>query len=160
MNQIGPEILFAHNNSMIKQMKKEDFHRVMIRESHLDSYGHVNNATYLTLFEEARWEFVTRKDYSHKDIHRLKKGPIILEVTIKFLKEITLRENIDISMDLLDYNGKIGRLGQKMFKSDGSIAADAIFVFGLFDLNARKLIEPTDAWKYAVGLTDTKPAKN
>ena len=26
---------------------------VLIREHHLDSYGHVNNATYLALYEEA-----------------------------------------------------------------------------------------------------------
>ena len=31
---------------------------VIIREQHLDSYGHVNNATYLQLAEEARWEMM------------------------------------------------------------------------------------------------------
>ena len=29
---------------------------LLIKETYLDTFGHVNNATYLTLFEEARWD--------------------------------------------------------------------------------------------------------
>ena len=32
-------------------------YKVKIRESHLDTLGHVNNAVYLVLFEEARWAY-------------------------------------------------------------------------------------------------------
>ena len=34
-------------------------YEVVIREHHLDVFGHVNHAVYLELFEEARWELVT-----------------------------------------------------------------------------------------------------
>ncbi len=37
---------------------------VTIRETHIDSLGHVNNAVYLTLFEEARWEWITAGGYN------------------------------------------------------------------------------------------------
>ena len=37
------------------------------------------------------------------------------------------------------------------------VACEAIVTFGLFDLERRKLIEPTPAWRYAIGL-DTAPA--
>ena len=30
-----------------------------ILEQHLDTFGHVNNAAYLVLYEEARWDFIT-----------------------------------------------------------------------------------------------------
>ncbi len=42
---------------------------VLILESHLDTFGHVNNAAYLTLFEESRWDFITKNGYG------LKEGP-------------------------------------------------------------------------------------
>ena len=45
-----------------------------------------------------------------------------------------------------------------MIKGDGTVACDAVYTFGLFDLGRRKLIEPTPDWAYAVGLTDTPPA--
>ncbi len=34
--------------------------RVTLRFRDLDAYGHVNNATYLTLLETARWQFLER----------------------------------------------------------------------------------------------------
>ena len=50
---------------------------------------------------------------------------------------------------------KTGKLLQKIIKENHQIAAEAIFVFGLFDLNTRKLVEPTTAWQVAVGLSQS-----
>jgi acyl-CoA thioester hydrolase len=62
-------------------------YEVLIKEQHLDSYGHVNNATYLALYEEARWEAITQRGYGYKTVHETGLGPIVLEVNVKFLKE-------------------------------------------------------------------------
>ncbi len=125
-------------------------YEVLIRESHVDSLGHLNNATYLALFEEARWEMITPKGYGFNEIQKFRQGPVILDVHLKFLAEIGLREKIKITTQLLHYKNKIGQLEQKMIKDDGRIASEAVFTFGLFDLNLRKLIEPTEAWKKAL----------
>jgi len=127
-------------------------YKLLIRETYLDTYGHVNNAAYLTMYEEARWEHVTQRGYGFKKVHETKQGPVILEVNLKFMKELRLREEITITTELVDYPGKIGHLKQQMIKADGTVASEAIFVFGLFDLQARKMIEPTPEWKKAVGL--------
>jgi acyl-CoA thioester hydrolase len=127
-------------------------YKILIRETHIDSYGHVNNATYLSLYEEARWEAITPRGFGFNDIHRLQQGPVILEVNIKFLKEIKLRENITIVSSIMDYEGKIGHMKQQMIKDDGTVASEAVFTFGLFDLKARKMILPTPEWKKACGL--------
>lgn len=133
-------------------MSKITIYPITIREGHLDSFGHVNNAMYLTLYEEARWELITQGGYGFKQIHALQQGPVVLDVTLKFLKELRLRETIEIHTRLLDYKKKIGRLEQKMVKADGEIASEAIFTFALFDMKERKLIDPTPAWSKAVGL--------
>jgi YbgC/YbaW family acyl-CoA thioester hydrolase len=127
-------------------------YKLLIREHHLDTYGHVNNATYLSMLEEARWEVVTQRGYGFKKVHESGQGPVILEVNLKFLKELRLREEITITVELVEYNSKIGKLKQQMIKADGTVASEAIFVFGLFDLKARKMIEPTAEWKIAVGM--------
>lgn len=125
---------------------------ILIREIHLDTFGHVNNATYLSLFEEARWELITANGYGMKEIHHAKQGPVILEVNLKFLKELKLREQISITTEMVHYKSKVGQLLQKMIKADGSIASEALFTFALFDTTTRKIIDPTPAWKKAVGL--------
>lgn len=127
---------------------------LLIIESHLDTFGHVNNAVYLNIYEEARWDLITRNGYGLKKVQQAKQGPVILEVNLKFQKELTLREKIKITTQLISYNGKIGQLEQKMIKEDGSVASTAIFTFALFDTAARKLIEPTADWKNAIGYKD------
>lgn len=127
-------------------------YELLIRESHLDTFGHMNNATYLALMEEARWELITRNGYGLPEVHRLGKGPIILEVNLKFMKELRLREKVRITAEMIDYQGRIARLKQRILKENDEVAAEAVFVFGLFDLKARKLIEPTPEWLKAVGL--------
>ena|SRR5579859_1941266 len=136
-------------------MSYEEFaYEVLIRESHLDSFGHMNNAAYLILFEEARWEFITRNGYGLQKVRELHQGPVVLELNMKFRKEITLREKIRITVEMGDYKGKIGRLKQEMIKADGTVAAELEVTMGLFDLRTRRLVEPTPEWKKAIGLPD------
>lgn len=129
-----------------------DSYQITIKEHHVDSLGHMNNATYLALYEEARWEAITHKGFGFKEIQLTQQGPVILEVNLKFIREVRLREKLTITLELVSYQGKIGQMKQQMVKEDGTLASEAIFTFGLFDMKLRKLIEPTDQWKKAVGL--------
>lgn len=126
-------------------------YELVIKEHHLDSYGHVNNATYLALFEEARWELITQRGYDYQHVHKTGMGPVILEVNMKFMKELVLRETIKISFEMISYEGKIFKLKQKIIKPNGDIACEALFTGGFFDLKARKLILPNEEWLKAVG---------
>lgn len=125
---------------------------LLIQESHLDTFGHINNATYLQIYEQARWDLITNNGYGVKEIQVTRQSPIILEVNLKFLKEILLRETITVTTEIVKYEGKIAQLLQKMLKANGEVASQALFTFGLFDLTTRKLIDPTPAWKKAIGL--------
>jgi len=127
-------------------------YRVFIRESHLDTFGHVNNATYLQLFEEARWDLITARGFGLEAIQRTRLGPVILEANVKFRREVKNRETLIIRTGLLDYEGKIGRMSQRALKEDGELACDATFVIALWDIDARKILLPTPEWKQAVGL--------
>lgn len=127
-------------------------YELLIREHHLDSFGHVNHATYLAILEEARWEFITAKGFGLENVHTLGIGPVILEVEIKFLKEIRLRQTIRIESQLLSYEKKIGKLRQTMFDEHDVACSTSQMVFGLFDIKERKLIMPTPEWLDAIGV--------
>jgi acyl-CoA thioester hydrolase len=127
---------------------------LVICEAHLDSFGHLNNARYLELFEQARWDLITERGFGIETIRKTRTGPTILGVEMKFLRELAPREAVVIKSELVSYERKVGRMKQVMVKADGTAACEAVFVFGLFDLDQRKLVEPSPEWAHAVGLTD------
>lgn len=89
---------------------------LIIKETYLDTFGHVNNATYLTLFEEARWDLITKNGYGLKKIQESGLGPTILEIKIVFYKELLLREQIIITTQMVSYEKKIGKILQQMIR--------------------------------------------
>ncbi len=131
---------------------KTHHYDVEILERHLDTFGHVNNAKYLEIFEEARWALITENGFGLDEIRRANQGPIILGVTVKFKKEMRLREKIRVTTTVARYEKKIGIIHQTMTNAAGELNAEADFTFGLFDTIARKLIAPTPQWLAAVGV--------
>lgn len=124
---------------------------VLIKEHHLDTFGHVNNATYLGLLEEARWEFLDAQGVGFKTIHDTGISPIVLECHIKFLKELRLRESIVIESQMLSFEKKIGVMRQDIINEQGELCTHAELTFGIFDMNLRRLILPTAEWLSAIG---------
>ena len=136
-------------------MNAETFHyQVIIKEHHLDTFGHVNNATYLELYEEARWEFITANGYGLKDIMAKEKGPVILNINVSFNAEIKNREVIKIESKLIKMkNDLVIVLEQKMIKEDGKMASKIELEIGLMDLVKRKLIRSDEQWLAALGIS-------
>lgn len=125
-------------------------YQLTIREHHLDTFGHVNNATYLNLYEEARWEFITQNGYGLDKVKRTGMGPVILEINVRFIKELRLREPITIYSQTKDYSSKIGVIKQWITDSKGDVCSDIELKFGLFDTKNRKLVAATEDWLYAI----------
>lgn len=126
---------------------------IIIKESHLDTFGHVNNATYLTLLEEARWELITLAGYGLKKIKESGLGPIVLEISIKYLRELKLREEIIIETQMVSYRGKISTMVQRMVR-EGEVCCVAEFTMALFNTVERKLVLPTPEWLAAIGWSE------
>jgi thioesterase-3 len=123
---------------------------ILIKEAYLDSFGHMNNAAYLTLFEEARWDLITKNGYGLQKIKETGIGPTILQITISFLKELRLRDEVMIETQFLSYEKKISKIMQTMLRNN-EVCCKAEFTIGLFDLSLRKLISPTPEWLSAIG---------
>lgn len=128
-------------------------YEVLIKECHLDSFGHVNNAVYVQLYEEARWDFITKNGFGLDVIQKDQVGPVLLDLQVKFKREIKNREIIKIQSQTREIiSSKMMVLEQKMINSEGRIASEAVFTVGFFDMKARKLIEANPRWLKAVGV--------
>ncbi|MCM2351734.1 MAG: thioesterase family protein [Bacteriovoracaceae bacterium] len=128
-------------------------YEVLIKEMHLDSFGHVNNAAYVMLYEEARWDFITKNGFGLDYILEHQIGPVILDLKVRFKRELKNRETIKILSKTVEIvSPKIMVLEQSMIKSDGKVASEASFTVGFFDMKARKLIDASPEWLKAVGI--------
>ena len=136
----------------IDQPSKVHEYELSILEHHLDSFGHVNNATYLEILEEARWDWITAGGYGLERVKRQQEGPVVLDVHLRFARELVLREKITIRSRTLSYKSRIAKMEQKIVNEKGEDAATAIFTFGLFNLKTRRLVNPTPEWLKAIGL--------
>ena len=126
-------------------------YEVLIREQHLDTFGHVNNAKYLEILEEARWDMITRNGYGLDEIVRRRVGPTILEINLRFDRELKNRQRVTIKSWVESYERKVAKVRQQIWDDDGKVCCEALFTVGLFDVAARKLVLPTPEWLRAVG---------
>ena len=131
---------------------------LLILERHLDTFGHVNNATYLELFEEARWDWISQNGYGLDQVRSSGLGPTILEIHLRFKRELRNRERIVIQSVVDSYEGKIGKMTQRMLNASGDLFCEAKMVFGLFDVTARRLVLPTPEWLAGVGVSAPRSA--
>lgn len=127
-------------------------YKVTILEHHLDSFGHVNNAHYLELYEQARWDFITKNGFGLERIRKDKKGPVLLEANLTFKKELQNRETITIKSQSTGMKNKfLMGMKQWMEKGDGQVASTLEILIGQFDLETRSLILPSKEWMSAIG---------
>lgn len=131
-----------------------------VQEAHLDTFGHMNHATYLTIFEQARWDMITDRGYGLVKIHQIQIGPTILEANVKYKRELRLREKVRIETICSQWKGKIGVVDQKMFNEKEELCAEARLTVGIFDMKKRKLVEAPADWLNALGVQNTKMGKS
>jgi acyl-CoA thioester hydrolase len=131
---------------------------LLIRESHLDTFGHVNNATYLEIYEEARWEFATALGFGLEAVRATGIGMAVLEARVRFLRELRLRQRITVTTRLREVRGKIFVLAQAMVDEEGLVASEADFTMARFDLAARRILPPSPEWLAGLGWKAGPPA--
>lgn len=134
---------------------------LVIHEGHLDTFGHVNNATYLQLFEQARWDWITRGGYGLRKIQETKQGPVILDCSLQFRREVTNRQAVCVRTWIAALAPKVAKIRQDLVLSLGdaldgagaeAVCCSATFTMAFFDLEARRIIEPNLEWLAAFGL--------
>jgi acyl-CoA thioester hydrolase len=108
-----------------------------IRWSDMDAFGHVNNARYLTLFEEARTELIARIA-ADRGLDRLMAGVVIARHEIDYLRPIDYQPApVRIDTWVLEVRNVSFKVGYEMFDHDGGqIVSRAMTQMVPYDLDA------------------------
>jgi acyl-CoA thioester hydrolase len=114
--------------------------RVAVRGYELDTQGHLNQAVYLQYAEHTRWEMLRAAGIPGDKLRESGVGPVQLEFTIRFKRELRGGDEIDVSCAFIFGDRKVFQVRQEFRKMDGTLAAELNGAVGLLDLTERRLI--------------------
>ncbi|MEU3412531.1 acyl-CoA thioesterase [Streptomyces sp. NPDC006658] len=114
--------------------------RVTVRGYETDTQGHLNQAVYLNYAEHARWSLLQAAGISQAGLVGRGVGPVALETTIGFRRELLAGDEVDVTCAFEWGEGKTFRIRQEIRKTDGTLAAEVTAVGGVMDLTQRKLV--------------------
>ncbi|MFJ3715438.1 acyl-CoA thioesterase [Streptomyces sp. NPDC090057] len=114
--------------------------RVTVRGYETDVQGHLNQAVYLNYAEHARWSLLHAAGVSQARLRDRGVGPVALETTIRYRRELLAGDEVDVSCAFEWGGGRTFRIRQEIRKLDGTVAAEVSAVGGMLDLAERKLL--------------------
>ncbi|WP_199431082.1 acyl-CoA thioesterase [Qaidamihabitans albus] len=134
---------------MIASTEREPFHAtVAVRVDDLDTNGHVRGPAYLLYADQARWECVQAAGVDLAALRAHDLGPVNLETTVRFHRELTSSGAVEVSCRFLWGKGRTSRVVQELRAGDGGLVAEVESVSGLLDLTRRRLVaDPPRRWR-------------
>jgi acyl-CoA thioester hydrolase len=119
-----------------------------IRFSDIDAFGHVNNAVYLTFFEQARFNYFN--DVVKVDVQWAKQGIILAKAEVDFILPVIITDKISIYT-------RCSRIGNKSFdleyvavrEKNGleEIVAKSLSILVAFDYQKKLPMNILDSWR-------------
>ncbi|TGK10008.1 acyl-CoA thioesterase [Leptospira fletcheri] len=109
-----------------------------VRWDELDSNRHVNNKNYQGYLDEARMRAMRAWGAPMEEFADKGFGPVILNLNLKFLKEISYPEEITIESDLILASPTRAVFEQKILLSNGKLACQASTEWTLMDLKRKR----------------------
>lgn len=128
------------------------FHPTEVRYEDLDPQGHVNNAKYLTYFEQARIHYLIQLGLFSKDQSFMEVGVIVADIHVTYHATTHYGDPIKVGM-------KTTKIGNKSFTTEqavlnaqtGKISATAKIVLVTFDYEGLKPIPVPQEWRTKIG---------
>ncbi|HOX42638.1 MAG TPA: thioesterase family protein [Myxococcota bacterium] len=113
----------------------------VIRPTQVDTFGHLNHAVYLEIFEWARWEWAAAEGMGlDRLVAEERTAPAVLHVDLSFLKELRMHEAVRVRTWVQALESVKGVIGQEMVKADGAVAARLWLTFTMFHLDRRRAV--------------------
>ena len=128
------------------------FHPTEVRYGDLDPQGHVNNAKYLTYFEQARVHYLIQLGLFSRDQSFMEIGVVIADIHIAYHSPIHYDNNIKVGVKASKIGGKSITVEQCVMNADsGTIMASGTVVMVAFDYMELKSIPVPIEWKKKIG---------
>ncbi|OFZ74075.1 MAG: hypothetical protein A2451_07435, partial [Bdellovibrionales bacterium RIFOXYC2_FULL_39_8] len=108
--------------------------------------------TYLEIYEEARWDILTKSDRGVDYIQKNKIGPVVLDLQITYKKELRNREQIQVKSHFVGHKNKlVMSFHQEIYNRENQLVSNIDLSIGVMDLEKRKLVTPSADWIAAIG---------
>jgi acyl-CoA thioester hydrolase len=121
---------------------------IPVRCDDIDANGHVRGPAYLAYADHARWACVQAAGVDPAELTAHRIGPVNLETTVRFHRELLPRGEVSVSCAFHWGTGKTSRVTQEFRTPDGTLVADVASVSGLLDLDRRRLLpDPGAYWR-------------
>ena len=123
--------------------------RIEVRAYELDAQGHVTTAVYLQYGDHVRWKLLQAAGIDLDELRRARLAPVTLETTVRFVRELRMGHEVDVSCVFHWIGGRTGRVFQQLHRvGDGELVAEISSVGGLLDLDHRRLVPAPGAhWR-------------
>lgn len=125
---------------------------VEVRYTDIDTYGHVNNATYATYFEEARIDYLNDVvDASEALLSGGESGTgiVIANLEVDFVQPVRISDSVTVAV-------RIPRLGEKSFpfeyevRTENGVAATGETTVVTYDRDAESSRSIPEDWRSAI----------
>ena len=131
------------------------YHPIEVRYGDLDPQGHVNNAKFLTYFEQARVQYLIHLGLFSKDQSFLKIGIILAEASVKFHSPLRYGVKAQVGARTTQLGNKSIQMAYDLQDSPGGdLFAEGSAVLVTYDYLAHKTIPIPDSWRVAIASFD------
>ncbi|MGY2060390.1 acyl-CoA thioesterase [Nocardia gipuzkoensis] len=121
--------------------------RIDVRISDVDPQLHVTGPAYQQYADHSRFECVQAAGISVERLLADGFGPVNLETTIRYHRELRAGDSVDVSCSWLWSPGKTYRVEHTLTCADGELSATVSYLSGLLDLRTRRLVaDPAVEW--------------
>ena len=123
-------------------------HPIEVRYSDLDPQGHVNNARFLTYFEQARVSYLIQLGLFTKDQSFLDVGIIVSTAKVTFLSPVYFGQDVRVGVHVSRIGNKSMTMEYQMTDhSDGRELATGSTTLVAFDYREHKTITVPEKWR-------------
>ncbi len=123
------------------------FHPTEVRYGDLDPQGHVNNAKYLTYFEQARIYYLVQLGLFSKDQSFMEVGVIIADIHITYHAPAHYGNALKVGVRTAKIGNKSLTTEQCVMDETGKVLATGTVILVTFDYEGMKPISVPDEWR-------------
>jgi acyl-CoA thioester hydrolase len=124
------------------------FHPAEVRYGDLDPQGHVNNAKYLSYFEQARVYYLIHLGLFSKEQSFMEAGVVLADIHISYYASMYFGDNIKVGVKTTKLGNKSMTMEQSIINADtGKIMASGTVVMVTYDYKELNSIPVPVDWK-------------
>ncbi len=124
-------------------------HRVTVKDSDMDEFGHANNARYLEWADDAAWTHWWSRGFTREACQEADRGIAIIRTEADYLGHVRAGDDLDCAVWITQSDGRLRAQRRYQFKrvSDGATVFRALTNVVCFQLSTGRPARMTEIFK-------------